>query len=445
MPGLTTEPLVAESHEPDLECDNCGAESPELFHNDRYGGSLCEPCDADYQPFPCSTCGTEWLDEDEAYDCCRHYCPSCGGQHDYEDQAQECCWHSCPECGQRWEYEEDAYGCCPSDSFNGSLPSLPVIGDLYEVTVPDLDGRPARLCSLEQELVAGGSMVARLLYEEGVTRYDSIQHYHSSASQSRPGEVHVEEDGSLPGGGGEVVYDRFNLSNPAHVRVMSRILARIRQLRDSGSGSDRPVKTGFAAGIHVHVAAKAVNGETMTPESVAALYELWCYAEDALYAFSAAGWNRHRQPNDHGGYCKPVPKGLAAATPREVWRLMRSDRYYGLNFQRLFNAVGSCSCGAATMGDWASCDCGAFDKATVEWRVFNSSTRPQTIHAWIVMAHAMTAHAARHPLHTLTANPMGSQTAEQKREVLEHLLQILPLSEAERELIRDTADRSPGL
>ena len=97
------------------------------------------------------------------------------------------------------------------------------------------------------------------------------------------------------------------------------------------------------------------------------------------------------------------------------------------------------------MGDWASCDCGAFDKATVEWRVFNSSTRPQTIHAWIVMAHAMTAHAARHPLHTLPSNPMGSQTAAEKREVLEHLLDVLPLTEGERELIRDTADRSPGL
>ena len=61
------------------------------------------------------------------------------------------------------------------------------------------------------------------------------------------------------------------------------------------------------------------------------------------------------------------------------------------------------------------------------------------------MAHAMTAHAARHPLHTLAKNPMGSQTAGQKRDVLNHLLEVLPLSEAERELIRDTADRSPGL
>ena len=156
---------------------------------------------------------------------------------------------------------------------------------------------------------------------------------------SRPGTVHVEEDGSLPHDGGEVVFDRFHLSESPDSERMSTVLTKIRQLRDSGSGSARPVRTGFAAGIHVHVAAKAVTGECMTPESVAALYELWCYAEDMLYSFSAAGWNRHRQPADHyGGYCKPVPKSENEASPREVWRLMRSDRYYGLNFQRLFSA-----------------------------------------------------------------------------------------------------------
>ena len=59
-------------------------------------------------------------------------------------------------------------------TYGGSLPLLPEITDLYEVTVPVIEGRPARLCSLEQELVAGGAIVARLLYEEGVSgSYDT--------------------------------------------------------------------------------------------------------------------------------------------------------------------------------------------------------------------------------------------------------------------------------
>src|SRR5262249_18294802 len=155
-------------------------------------------------------------------------------------------------------------------------------------------------------------------------------------------------------------------------------------------------------------------------------YELWCYAEDMLYSLSASGWTRHRQPNDaYNGYCKPVPKEQGASS-RTVWNLMRSDRYYGLNFQRLYEALHRCSCGAVTIGDWASSDCGALDRATIEWRVFNSSTLPRTIHAWLLMAHAMTAYAADHGTSGLPHNPYGTQTADEKRAVLNDLLDILP-------------------
>ena len=95
------------------------------------------------------------------------------------------------------------------------------------------------------------------------------------------------------------------------------------------------------------------------------------------------------------------------------------------------------------MGDWPSCNCGAFDRATVEWRVFNSSTLPRTIHAWIVLAHAMTAHASRHELGTLEQNPLGSQSAEEKQMVFDHLLRILPLTDGERDLLEDAWERSP--
>ena len=303
MPDSTTDTVVQNP------CDCCGAVGTELWHNEQYGGALCESCDQDYpEMYLCTTCDSEWNSEDEAYDCCRHTCGDCGAEHRYADDAEMCCWPSCPNCGERHSDDYDAQRCCEPEGFTGDLPHLPEV-DAYSVTVPVIEGRPARLCSLEQELVAGGGVVARLLYEEGVCAYDRILGYHSSSASSRPGTVHVEEDGSLPHTGGEVVYDRFNLSLDEQASTMSRILTRIRQLRDSGSGSNRPVRTGFAAGIHVHIAAKAVDGTMMTPDGVAALYELWCHAEDMLYALSAAGWNRHRQPSDHGGYCKPVPKG----------------------------------------------------------------------------------------------------------------------------------------
>jgi hypothetical protein len=416
-------------------------EEPEVF--------MCEFCGAEHDcgeaayaccNHECDYCGTIHRDEDSAYECCRHECPSCGAEHRYEDEAQECCMYRCPDCGATYDYEEDARDCCRSSrEFYGSLPVLPDT-DPYRVEVPAIPGRPARLCSVEQELASGGAMVAALLCQQGLSTMDYVTDYHHGPTGR--GTAHVEEDGSLPSEGGEVVYDRFNLASDQDAERLGSALTKIRQLRDTPG---RPVTTSYSAGIHVHLAARAENGSTLGPRDLAALYELWSYAEDMLYSFSAAGWSRHRQPTDHGGYCKPVPKEPGVVTPRKVWRLMRSDRYYGLNFQRLFHAVSSCGCGAATMGDWASCDCGAFDRATVEWRVFNSSTLPRTIHAWLLMAHAMTAYAHDHELGTLPENPYGTQSPAEKREVLDHLLEILPLTDGERVVIREAANRSPGL
>lgn len=398
-------------------CANCGAESPEEDeeYNEYLGLTVCESCNDRYT----------------------FVCASCGSSHSYEYEADECCTYQCSQCGSSWDYQDEADNCCRS-----SATSVPALRDIehHQITVPVIPGRPARLCSLEQELASGASTVAGLVYDEGVDAdSNAVLQYHSNTGART---IHVEEDGSLPAEGGEVVYDRFNLSNGVESRRLSKIVGKIRQLRDEYG----QVSTSFAAGIHVHVAVVAEDGSSLSTRDVAALYELYCYAEDMLYSFSAAGWNRHRQPaDDYSGYCKAVPKVEGEATPTKVWRAMQADRYYGLNFQKLYLAVSRCSCGAARMGDWESCDCGAMNAATIEWRVFNASTLPRTLHAWLVMAHAMTAYAKSHEVGTLESNEYGSQTASEKRAVLMHLLTILPLTEGEKDLILDAAERSPGL
>jgi len=399
-----------------------------------------EEVEEQIESFTCEWCGSEHEFLSDAEECCWHYCGSCGERYRYSDQADECCMYQCESCGEYHEDSDEARSCCSSE-WHGDMPYLPAIDNPYRVEIPEIEGRPARLCSLEQELAKGGGITARLLYDIGIADDPTIQGYHYGGS--RRGRAHVEEDGSLPDEGGEVVYDRFNLSRDDHAESLSLALGKIRQLRDHPS---RPVGTSYSAGIHVHISARAENGETMTSRDSAALYELWSYAEDMLYSLSAAGWSRHRQPADaYGGYCKPVPKVEGVAGAAKVWRVMRQDRYFGLNFQRLYNSVSRCSCGAATMGDWPACDCGAFDGATVEWRVFNSSTLPRTIHAWLLFAHAMTAYSAQHELGTLPVNALGSTSREEKREVLNHLLDILPLTEGEKDVILEAADRSPGL
>ena len=423
MPEVLEDPPLQE--EETWECSTCGS----TFDHPEDARICCL--------HSCQQCGTEYRDDNDAYMCCRYECGSCGADYQWEDEAIECCQHYCSTCGAGFDSEYDADDCCNS-SGGDALPLGDVVA--HQITVPVIEGRPARLCSLEQEVISGGRHIAALLYEEQVADDNHVYQYHWSGS--RPGLIHCEADGSLPSDGGEIIYDRFNLSDPRDSEKLSRIVTKVRQLRDEHG----VVRTGFAAGIHVHISAKDVNGKCLSTRDMTALYELWCHAEDMLYSLSASGWNRHRQPSDSpGGYCKAVPKFDGNVTPAKVWRAMRADRYYGLNFQRLFNAASNCSCGAGGMGDWDGCDCGAMERATVEWRVFNASTLPRTIHAWLLMAHAITAYSASHEVGTLGRNEYGSQTKAEKREVLDWLLERLPLTEGEKAVILDAADRSPGL
>ena len=423
MPETTASSPYQETPEAeDYTCENCGiaAGNEGLFHNERLGLAVCETCDLDHPELhECGHCGAEYESEDEAYDCCRY---------------------GCPECGSEWHYEEEAIECCSTSG--AAYPSLPTPTEPdYQITVPVIEGRPARLCSIEQEVTRGGREAAQMLYDYGFSRSPDFESY---SSPGAAGYVSVKPDGSLPDEGGEIVYSRFLLSREEDVRSLSGAAARMRQL----ARETNTVRVGRAAGVHIHVSATAEDGTRLSPSGMAALHEIFCYAEDFLYSFAAAGWDAHRaRPGDYGGYCKPLPK-LASGEKGTAWRvhgLMRSDRYFGLNFQRLLGAATNCSCGAARFGEWEACECGAFDTATVEWRVFNASTKPETLHAWLLVAHALTAMANSHRLGTLDPHEYGTTDQEGRLAVQRWIEQNAPLTDDEVQVIRAAARRSPGL
>jgi hypothetical protein len=397
-----------------VECENCGIEvdSEHIYHNERLGLAVCQSCDDRHpEQYDCSECGEEWS---------------------FEDDAERCCWPRCPECGEAYPEAYEAEDCCrPSGA------SYPRLSDIvpYQITVPVIEDRPARLCSIEQEVSKGGTAAAQMLYDYGYAVDNRIESYSWSPSR---GNVGVCQDGSLPSGGGEVIYSRFDLSDRMQVQRLSGAAGRMRQLAREAN----VVRVNTQAGTHIHISATAENGKRLGPTEMTALHELFCYAEDAIYGLAAAGWHAHRQSPNGGGYCRPVPK-IDQANAWRINRAMRSERYYGLNFGRLLQSAASCHCGAAQFGVWEECECGVFDTATVEWRVFNASTKPETLHAWILLAQAMTAHAFRHGVGTLPVNAYGDGDAESRWEVLEHLFQILPLTETEISVIRKAAKSSP--
>jgi hypothetical protein len=391
--------------------------------------------------YECSNCGTEYREESRANDCCRYECPECGCEYRYEEDAAECCaaQFECGGCGAMHRYEEDANECCRRHGV-----SYPTLSELvpYRISVPEIEGRPGRVCSIEQEINEGGSEATQMLYDFGYADSEEQQGY---SSQGRPERVSVKSDASLSGSdSAEVVYSRFRLWEAHSVSDLSGALGRMRQLAREAN----VVRVNKSAGTHIHISATAEDGTRIGPVEMAALHEIFCYAEDFLYSMAASGWDDHRsRPGDSGGYCKPVPKLAPGekATGFRVNGLMSRDRYFGLNFQRLLGAAGVCSCGAARFGEWQECECGAFDSATVEWRLFNASTKPETLHAWLILAHALTALAFSHTVGTLPANGYGTSDLEGRMAVQTWIENNAPLTDDEVQVIRNATRNAPGL
>jgi hypothetical protein len=396
--------------------------------------------------YECSRCGERYESEDEAVDCCVFTCEQCGAEYHYEDEALECCSYFCPNCGERWDTEEAAEECCMDEAPTRD-PWYPrdLVSDLeiaQAVFIPEIEGRPARLCSIEQELASGGAAVASMLYDQGWSRRSEMVNYSNDGDQGR---AVVKEDGSLPYEGGEVVYSRFMLNYPDQARDLSNMLAAINALERQGV-----VRTDVCAGTHIHVSAVDEHGKVFGPAQMAALYEMETFAEDVIFRIGAAGWPSHRgshytrlMPKLNVPEDRPDPRW--GISPGKIAKLSRRERYYSLNFQRLLTAVQSCGCGACMVGDWNECDCGVLDRGTIEWRIFNSTTDPKHMHAWLLLAQGMTAKAFNHQLGTLEPHEFERTDPELHPWILGWLLWELPLLNEERQVILDVARQAPGL
>ena len=149
MPGLTTE---LDSYG-DVRSACSEVESDSLF-NDRYGGrsvSLCDPLTQSLllvsRSGPTRTTLTIAV--------VTHCAPAVLLTRYEERGVRVLLDFTCRDCGRAPRVRGGRRRLL-SHCFDGSLPNLPVI-DPYRVEVPEIEGRPARLCSLEQELVAGGA------------------------------------------------------------------------------------------------------------------------------------------------------------------------------------------------------------------------------------------------------------------------------------------------
>ena len=397
--------------------------------------------------FTCSECAYVHPFETHAQECCPQYeCSFCGNLYAYDYQAEDCHpEYECDNCGDitrdynhECEYDDDV----PHDDYGNPIevnypPEIRDIVPTTQLYVPSLPLRPARYCSIEQELCSGATIVARMLADLGVSQYNTVANYSRDAD---PRWILIKQDSSLPEKGGEVVYSRFNLSNTAEVKRLSKTVACIRALREGNL-----VTTTTAAGTHIHISALDEDGgNVFGPAQMASLYEIFSFTEEVLFQLATAGWQYHR---DQGGeYARALTKFDKVSAGKVARSFQHHDhRYFSLNFLRLLNAARNCSCGACVSGDWDDCECGSLRMGTIEWRVFNATTKPETLHAWVLLSHGLTAAAFGHQLGTLQPNAWQHTAPEKHAWIFSWILQNCPFLDEERQIIVNCARRVPSL
>ena len=371
----------------------------------------------------CEHCGERHRESGDALDCCTTRCQNCGIRYHDEDDAFDCCRYRCDECGSTYESSRERDRCC-GDVTDETDPVRSETGAMHLIKLDRSSGRRPRLISVEQEISHGLDRISELAsrgdwYGDGVT---------------------VKDDGSLAEDGAEVEYSKMNLYEQHDAEAFSEKIRAIRILRNDGE-----IRTGARAGTHIHVSAHDLDGRRVTPKALASVYGAFCHCEGAIYRIAAAGWVRHRREESETDYAQVLQKHQGMKVKHVMTLQSPHERYYGVSYARILNAVGACHCGAIRVGDWQDCECDYWRDATWEWRVFNSTTRPETMHAWILLAVGLTDYAIKNDCVNLPIHGYDSTASmESLKEQVDFILNF-KFSEAERKVMKSVIAMSPGL
>jgi hypothetical protein len=402
-----------------------------------------------------------------------HFCEACAIEH----PARECkaigknvegkntrwackkCFdrYSCPEC-QRFDMgmklvSRDGKSMCPvcAESVDDekrkkhevfSKDELPVEGSLRVISLPE---RPFRTISIETEVDGDGPYLARALYRCGLIEKPYVEGYNVHVHAESPFPAFLKHDGTVTGG--ELITFLLNLDEKSHADVLLEILAKLRGLRETG-------KVDFSAscGGHIHV-----DAHNYTYSDGWRLGSIFGYLEDPIFRLAGAGSShghrsldkRHQDRaagHQEGGWTKPIVKGPFGTQGTWGLRIEQLGRGHALNFKPFFQARELCQCGdyRYQAGDKCRCNLG---KATIEWRVWNSTGNPRILHAWIAFMQAVHAYAQQATSMTEAEEKLYPELSwerklwstlsepfhQQQKERLEWIFTRLPLTPGERD------------
>lgn len=297
--------------------------------------------------------------------------------------------------------------------------------------------RPIRTCSLELEMATEGSNLAAQLYRESLSSFDYVAEYHTSNGSTLSNVCHVERDSSIPSAGGELIFDRLNLDETDDPPRLYSALRVARSLAPA-------LQTNLRCGVHIHV-----DAHNFGIGDVRNLVLLTNYIEDPLYRLASAMYTQHRGTE----YSQPVDKGPFGDRRQFGVRFFRNNGHRSaLNVAPYWESIANCQCGAALVGEHATCEC-SLGRCTFEFRYFNGTTSMRKLLAYIAICQSLCALAKQLPdvsesdfppmefVHTITLpEHMQDEGKTMWQERLTWMLKNLYFSDSERAAIRFTAE-----
>ena len=344
------------------------------------------------------------------------------------------------------------------------------------------EGRPFRIISVETELDGAAQALAQDLCSQGIVGYPDVQRYSWHPEPNHPHIAFLKFDGSVTGG--ELVFDKLDLTNPAHAAAMLRAHERLRGLEKNGDVQYNP-----NCGGHIHMDAAGFGFHDLIR-----LMTVFGFCEEPIFRLAGAGktyghrtlYAGYDRTNHGGGFADPISKG-PFNTPKAAWQTMSTQkRMSGLNTNLYLAQVdangashggklcnGGCS-GAMefiapkkntygetmTRGiyDKKTCTCPK-KKNTIEWRVWNAQGNPRILYAWIALMQAMHAYSwvpvnelkaykkvDPMPAFTWTWRPFSKLTEAEARlaqDRVQFMFSEFPLTSEEKDALRYAFMRTP--
>lgn len=312
---------------------------------------------------------------------------------------------------------------------------LPISGNIL---IPSLPSRPFRTISVETEVDGDGPYLARTMYRCGLVPISRVAEYHSyPEGEDSEFIAFLKHDGSVSAG--ELISYLMNLDNPLHAESFMTVLRKLHSLHKMKKIAFNP-----NCGGHIHV-----DAHNFGIANVWRLLMGFGYIEDAVYRIAGAGASYgHRSLTPQTGhiYAASPVKGPFGSKSTVGQSIRQMNRMSGLNFQPFLHAIGNCACGAWAYEDSKRCSCN-LGKATIEWRVFNSTDNPRILHGWIALVQALHAWAdedgdptsdweKEYPALAWTQRKFNVMTPEHVNSTkarLEWMHTHLPFTEAERD------------